>query len=188
MPALHKTSLTFSRIVFVFAFLCFVTATANAYTVVMHAADESRFRRLHLNCVNLDLRSFTGFFKSPQSRAIDVAATEKANNEAPGVFCATTHGSSLSAPSASPSCQSHNYESRFGIFKSPRRESGWLMSGDERNWAALVGGGWRHADKRKLKLLDAKRLAADERCGKGVGNLLARASFGAEKRDRCGGC
>ena len=127
MPALHKTSRTFSRIVFVFAFLCFVTATANAYTVVMHGGRRVEIpSSFTLTASTLTYEVSPGFQVTLNLAAIDVAATEKANNEAPGSFLRrTTHGSSLSAPSASRAA-SHTITNRDLESSSRRRRESEL--------------------------------------------------------------
>ena len=85
MHALHITRRTVNRIVSVFAFVCVLAATANAYTVVMRGG-----RRVEIPASFLVTASTLTYEVSPGIQvtlnvaAIDIPATEKANNEVPG--------------------------------------------------------------------------------------------------------
>ena len=85
MHALHITRRTVNRIVTVFAFVCILTATANAYTVVMRGG-----RRVEIPSSFIVTASTLTYEVSPGIQitlniaAIDIPATEKANNEVPG--------------------------------------------------------------------------------------------------------
>lgn len=127
MPALHKTSRTFSRIVFVFAFLCVVTVAANAYTVVLHGGRRVEIpSSFTLTASTLTYEVSPGVQVTLNLAAIDVTATEQANNEAPGSFLQrTTHGSSLRVPSASRAA-SHTITNRDLESSSRRRRESEL--------------------------------------------------------------
>ena len=85
MHALPITRRTVNRIVSVFAFVCVLAATANAYTVVMRGG-----RRVEIPASFLVTASTLTYEVPPGIQvtlnvaAIDIPATEKANNEVPG--------------------------------------------------------------------------------------------------------
>src|SRR4030095_12089466 len=85
MHALHTTIRTLGRIVSVFVFVCIVTATVNAYTVVMRGG-----RRIEIPSNFVVTTSTLTYEVSPGLQvtlnlaAIDISATETANNELPG--------------------------------------------------------------------------------------------------------
>lgn len=85
MPTRHKSRQTLRRILSVFIFACIVTATANAYTVVMrggrHVEIPSSFV---VTASTLTYEVSLGIQITLNVAAIDIPATEKANNEAPG--------------------------------------------------------------------------------------------------------
>jgi hypothetical protein len=85
MHALHATIRTLSRIVSVFVFVCIVTATVNAYTVIMRGG-----RRIEIpssfvvTTSTLTYEVSPGFQVTLNLAAIDIPATETANKELPG--------------------------------------------------------------------------------------------------------
>ena len=85
MHALHATIRTLGRIVSVFLFLCVVTATVNAYTVIMRGG-----RRIEIPSSFVVTTSTLTYEVSPGVQvtlnlaAIDIPATEIANKESPG--------------------------------------------------------------------------------------------------------
>jgi hypothetical protein len=85
MYALHPTIRTFGRILSVFVFVCIVTATVNAYTVIMrggrHIEIPSSFV---VTTSTLTYEVSPGVQVTLNLAAIDIPATETANNELPG--------------------------------------------------------------------------------------------------------
>lgn len=85
MHALHATIRTLGRIVSVFVFVCIVTATVNAYTVIMRGG-----RRIEIPSSFVVTTSTLTYEVSPGVQvtlnlaAIDIPATETANKELPG--------------------------------------------------------------------------------------------------------
>ena len=85
MYALHATIRTLGRIVSVFVFVCIVTATVNAYTVIMRGG-----RRIEIPSSFVVTNSTLTYEVSPGFQvtlnlaAIDIPATETANKELPG--------------------------------------------------------------------------------------------------------
>ena len=85
MHALHATKWTPGRIVSVFVFVCVVTATVNAYTVIMQGG-----RRIEIPSSFVVTTSTLTYEVSPGVQvtlnlaAIDIPATETSNNELPG--------------------------------------------------------------------------------------------------------
>ena len=85
MHALHTTIQTLGRIVSVFVFVCIVTATVNAYTVIMRGG-----RRIEIPSSFVVTTSTLTYEVSPGVQvtlnlaAIDIPATEAANHELPG--------------------------------------------------------------------------------------------------------
>ena len=85
MHALHATIRTLGRIVSVFVFVCLVTATVSAYTVVMRGG-----RRIEIpssfvvTTSTLTYEVSVGVQVTLNLAAIDIPATETANNELPG--------------------------------------------------------------------------------------------------------
>ena len=85
MHALHITRRTVSRIFSVFVFVCILAVMANAYTVVMRGG-----RRVEIPSSFIVTPSTLTYEVSPGVQitlnvaAIDIPATEKANNEVPG--------------------------------------------------------------------------------------------------------
>jgi hypothetical protein len=85
MLAFRATKQTLSRIVSVFVFVCVVTATVNAYTVIMRGG-----RRIEIPASFVVTTSTLTYEVSPGVQvtlnlaAIDIPATETANNESPG--------------------------------------------------------------------------------------------------------
>ncbi|MGH9930222.1 MAG: hypothetical protein ACREA9_13500 [Pyrinomonadaceae bacterium] len=85
MPELHATRRTLGRIVSVFVFVCILTATANAYTVVMHGGRRVEIPpHFSVTVSTLTYEVSPGVQITLNLAAIDVPATERANNEAPG--------------------------------------------------------------------------------------------------------
>lgn len=85
MRTLHTTKQTVGRIVTVLAFVCIVTATVNAYTVIMRGG-----RRVEISSTFFVTTSTLTYEVSPGVQvtlnlaAVDISATENANNELPG--------------------------------------------------------------------------------------------------------
>src|SRR5258708_2726995 len=85
MHALHATIRTLGRIVSVFVFVCVVTATVNAYTVIMRGG-----RRIEIpssfvvTTSTLTYEVSAGLQVTLNLAAIDIPATETANSELPG--------------------------------------------------------------------------------------------------------
>ncbi|MEP6570494.1 MAG: hypothetical protein ABJC10_12035 [Acidobacteriota bacterium] len=85
MPALHRTKGSLGRFGLILVFGCLFCATADAYSVVMHGG-----RRIEIPSLFVVTASTLTYEVSPGIQitlnlsAIDIPATEKLNNEAPG--------------------------------------------------------------------------------------------------------
>ena len=87
MHALHTNGRKVCRIVSAFALVCFLTASANAYTVVMRGGRRVEIpSRFIVTASTLTYEVSPGLQITLNLAAIDVPATEKANNEMPGSF------------------------------------------------------------------------------------------------------
>lgn len=87
MQALHTTKLAAKRIVSIFAFVCMLAATASAYTIVMYGGRRVEIPASFIVAAStLTYEVSAGVQVTINVAAIDVTATEKANNEAPGSF------------------------------------------------------------------------------------------------------
>jgi hypothetical protein len=85
MHALHATIRTPGRIVSVFVFVCLVTATVSAYTVVMRGGRRIEIPSSFLVTTStLTYEVSSGVQVTLNLAAIDIPATETANNELPG--------------------------------------------------------------------------------------------------------
>ena len=90
-----KERRTLGRIVSVFAFICMLTATANAYTVVMHGGRRVEIPSSFIvTASTLTYEVSRGVQITLNVAAIDIPATEKANNEAPGSLLRRAFGDS----------------------------------------------------------------------------------------------
>jgi hypothetical protein len=96
MHALHATIRTLGRVVSVFVFVCLVTATVSAYTVVMRGG-----RRIEiplsfvLTTSTLTYEVSAGVQVTLNLAAIDIPATETANNELPGSLLRRARAASI---------------------------------------------------------------------------------------------
>jgi len=103
MHALHATKWTPGRIVSVFAFVCIVSATVNAYTVITRGG-----RRIEIPSSFVVTTSTLTYEVSPGVQvtlnlaAIDIPATETANKELPGSLLRRIPAASAVPPSAPP--------------------------------------------------------------------------------------
>ena len=85
MHALHATIRTLRRIVSVFVFVCVVTATVNAYTVIMRGGRRIEIpSRFVVTTSTLTYEVSPGVQVTLNLAAIDIPATETANRELPG--------------------------------------------------------------------------------------------------------
>ena len=88
MHALHATIRTLGRIVSVFVFVCIVTATVNAYTVIMRGG-----RRIEIpssfvvTTSTLTYEVSPGFQVTLNLAAIDISAQRLPITQCPGVCC-----------------------------------------------------------------------------------------------------
>ena len=85
MHKLHATIQTLGRIVSVFIFVCVVTATVNAYTVIMRGGRRIEIpSNFVVTTSTLTYEVSAGVQVTLNLAAIDIPATETANNELPG--------------------------------------------------------------------------------------------------------
>jgi len=85
MNKLHKPGRAARRIVSVFVFMFMLAVTANAYTVVMRGGRRIEIpSRFVVTASTLTYEAAPGVQITLQMTAIDIPATEKANNEQPG--------------------------------------------------------------------------------------------------------
>jgi hypothetical protein len=103
MHRLYKSNRGATRIVSVVAFIFALVVTANAYTVVMHGGRRIEVpSRFLVTPSTLTYEVGLGIQVTLQVAAIDIPATEKANNEAPGSFLRRGQSSLPSDPTANP--------------------------------------------------------------------------------------
>jgi hypothetical protein len=87
MQKLHTTGRAVVRIAFILAALCLFYAVANAYTVVMRGGKRVEIpSHFVVTASTLTYEVSPGVQITLETAAIDIAATEKANNESPGSF------------------------------------------------------------------------------------------------------
>jgi hypothetical protein len=102
MQALQAAKLTLVRIVSVFIFVCVLSASASAYTVVMRGGRRVEIpARFVVTTTTLTYEVSPGLQVTINVAAIDIQETEKVNNEVPGSLLQRIHGSAIdSRPSA----------------------------------------------------------------------------------------
>ena len=101
LQRLYRPKRAASRIVSIFAVVFLLTVTANAYTVVMRGGRRIEIpSRFVVTPSTLTYEAGPGIQITLEMAAIDVAATEKANNEAPGGLL--RRGQSLAVEIAKP--------------------------------------------------------------------------------------
>ena len=99
MPALHATKRTIRRLLSVLVFACVLSATANAYTIVMHGGRRVEIpSRFVVTAATLTYEVSPGVQVTLNVAAIDVPATEKVNNEAPGSLLLRAQATSIESP------------------------------------------------------------------------------------------
>jgi len=85
MNALHATIRTLGRVISVFVFVCVVTAAVNAYTVIMRGGRRIEIpSNFVVTTSTLTYEVSAGVQVTLNLAAIDIPATETANNELPG--------------------------------------------------------------------------------------------------------
>lgn len=95
MHALRATKLTLIRIVSVSVFVCVLSASAGAYTVVMRGGRQVEIpSQFVVTAATLTYEVSSRVQITINLAAIDVAATEKANHEAPGSLLRRIQGAS----------------------------------------------------------------------------------------------
>lgn len=103
MQNLQKLRRTAGRVVSVFVFVFMLAVTANAYTVVMRGGRRVEIpSRFVVTASTLTYEAAPGFQITLQMSAIDIPATERANNEEPGSLLRRTQLTQSSFPIQSP--------------------------------------------------------------------------------------
>lgn len=99
MYSLNRPGRAAGRVIFVSAFILVLAVAANAYTIVMHGGRRTEIpARFVVTASTLTYEAGPGIQITLQMAAIDIPATEKANNESPGSLLRRSQ-SSLREPS-----------------------------------------------------------------------------------------